>query len=91
MVTKIVTKDFLRAKFLVDILPVLLSKQEKKFILELNYNYVNVTYKETIDKFVFTFFSKNELFEPDFSYFSNMSEIDFSEMVRFTIADYIMI
>lgn len=30
MVTKIVTKDFLRAKFLVDILPVLLSKQEKK-------------------------------------------------------------
>ena len=46
MLIKTVTNDFLRAKFLVDILPVLLSKQEKNFILELKYNYVNVTYKE---------------------------------------------
>lgn len=90
MITKTVTNDFLRAKFLVDILPVLLSKQEKNFILELKNNYVNVTYKESIESFVFTFFSKNELFEPDFLYFSHMSEVDFREMVRFTIKNYIM-
>lgn len=85
MLTEIVTKDFLRASFLADILPLLLSKQEKRLVLELKYNIVYITFDEKTEKFKFLFLNYNDLFDIDFSFFHNVTELDFRKIVLFTI------
>lgn len=85
MLTEIVTKDFLRASFLADILPLLVSKQEKRLVLELKYNIVYITFDEKTEKFKFLFLNYNDLFDIDFSFFHNVTELDFRKIVLFTI------
>lgn len=85
MLTEIVTKDFLRASFLADILPLLVSKQEKRLVLELKYNIVYITFDEKTEKFKFLFLNYNDLFDIDFSFFHNLTELDFRKIVLFTI------
>lgn len=85
MLTEIVTKDFLRASFLADILPLLVSKQEKRLVLELKYNIVYITFDEKTEKFKFLFLNYNDLFNIDFSFFHNVTELDFRKIVLFTI------
>lgn len=85
MLTEIVTKDFLRASFLADILPLLVSKQEKRLVLELKYNIVYITFDEKTEKFKFLFLNYNDLFDIDFSFFHNVTELDFRKIVSFTI------
>ena len=85
MLTEIVTKNFLRASFLADILPLLVSKQEKRLVLELKYNIVYITFDEKTEKFKFLFLNYNDLFDIDFSFFHNVTELDFRKIVLFTI------
>ena len=85
MLTEIVTKDFLRASFLADILPLLVSKQEKRLVLELKYNIVYITFDEKTEKFKFLFLNYNDLFDIDFSFFHNVTELDFRKIVLLTI------
>lgn len=85
MLTEIVTKYFLRASFLADILPLLVSKQEKRLVLELKYNIVYITFDEKTEKFKFLFLNYNDLFDIDFSFFHNVTELDFRKIVLFTI------
>ena len=85
MLTEILTKDFLRASFLADILPLLVSKQEKRLVLELKYNIVYITFDEKTEKFKFLFLNYNDLFDIDFSFFHNVTELDFRKIVLFTI------
>ena len=85
MLTEIVTKDFLRASFLADILPLLVSKQDKRLVLELKYNIVYITFDEKTEKFKFLFLNYNDLFDIDFSFFHNVTELDFRKIVLFTI------
>lgn len=91
MLTEIVTKDFLRASFLADILPLLVSKQEKRLVLELKYNIVYITFDEKTEKFKFLFLNYNDLFDIDFSFFHNVTELDFRKIVLFIIEKPILI
>lgn len=89
MLTEIVTKDFLRASFLADILPLLVSKQEKRLVLE--YNIVYITFDEKTEKFKFLFLNYNDLFDIDFSFFHETTELNFRQIVKFTIEKPIMV
>lgn len=91
MLTEIVTKDFLRASFLADILPLLVSKQEKRLVLELKYNIVYITFDEKTEKFKFLFLNYNDLFDIDFSFFHETTELNFRQIVKFTIEKPIMV
>lgn len=91
MLTEIVNKDFLRASFLSDILPLLVSKQEKRLVLELKYNIVYITFDEKTEKFKFLFLNYNDFFDIDFSFFHNVTELDFRKIVLFTIEKPILI
>lgn len=62
-----------------------MSKQEKRLVLELKYNIVYITFDEKTEKFKFLFLNYNDLFDIDFSFFHNVTELDFRKIVLFTI------
>lgn len=86
-----VTNDYRKSQFLTNILDMLVSKQEKRLVLELKYNIVYITYDENTETFKFLFLDYNDLFDIDFSFFHETTELNFRQIVKFTIEKIIMI
>lgn len=86
-----VTNDYRKSQFLTNILAMLVSKQEKRLVLELKYNIVYITYDENTETFKFLFLDYNDLFDIDFSFFHETTELNFRQIVKFTIEKIIMI
>lgn len=86
-----VTNDYRKSQFLTNILAMLVSKQEKRLVLELKYNIVYITYDENTETFKFLFLDYNDLFDIDFSFFHETTELNFRQIVKFTIEKPIMI
>ena len=86
-----VTNDYRKSQFLTNILAMLVSKQEKLLVLELKYNIVYITYDENTETFKFLFLDYNDLFDIDFSFFHETTELNFRQIVKFTIEKIIMI
>lgn len=86
-----VTNDYRKSQFLTNILAMLVSKQEKRLVLELKYNIVYITYDENTETFKFLFLDYNELFDIDFSFFHETTELNFRQIVKFTIEKPIMV
>ncbi|MBS6928568.1 MAG: hypothetical protein KH152_08745 [Finegoldia magna] len=86
-----VTNDYRKSQFLTNILAMLVSKQEKRLVLELKYNIVYITYDENTETFKFLFLDYNDLFDIDFSFFNETTELNFRQIVKFTIEKPIMV
>lgn len=86
-----VTNNYRKSQFLINILAILVSKQEKRLVLELKYNIVYITYDEKTETFKFLFLDYNDLFDIDFSFFHETTELNFRQIVLFTIEKPIMI
>ncbi len=86
-----VTNDYRKSQFLTNILAMLVSKQEKRLVLELKYNIVYITYDENTETFKFLFLDYNDLFDIDFSFFHETTELNFRQIVKFTIEKPIMV
>jgi hypothetical protein len=87
----LVTNDYRKSQFLTNILAMLVSKQEKRLVLELKYNIVYITYDENTETFKFLFLDYNDLFDIDFSFFHETTELNFRQIVKFTIEKPIMV
>ena len=86
-----VTNNYRKSQFLINILDMLVSKQEKRLVLDLKYNIVYITYDEKTDTFKFLFLDYNDLFDIDFSFFHETTELNFRQIVKFTIEKPIMV
>lgn len=86
-----VTNDYRKSQFLTNILAMLVSKQEKRLVLELKYNIVYITYDENTETFKFLFLDYNDLFDIDFSFLNETTELNFRQIVKFTIEKPIMV
>lgn len=86
-----VTNNYRKSQFLINILAMLVSKQEKRLVLELKYNIVYITYDEKTETFKFLFLDYNDLFDIDFSFFHETTELNFRQIVKFTIEKPIMV
>ena len=86
-----VTNDYRKSQFLTNILAMLVSKQEKRLVLELKYNIVYITYDENTETFKFLFLDYNDLFDIDFLFFHETTELNFRQIVKFTIEKPIMV
>lgn len=66
----------------------LVSKQEKRLVLELKYNIVYITYDENTETFKFLFLDYNDLFDIDFSFFMKQLNLISVKLLNLQLKKY---